>query len=96
MFKVGQTGIVPGKDGEGQVSFFRELMVKGREGSRWQCKVMRTLKCGSVLCHPVRPLCVFRVVGRGFAEGGTLELSLQGQVAIHSAEEAMLKGSGGG
>ena len=57
---------------------------------------MRTLKCGSVLCDPERPLCVFRVVRRGFAEGGTLELSLQGQVAIHSAEEAVLEGSGGG
>ena len=33
LFKVGQTGIVPGKDGAGQVSFFRDLMVKGREGS---------------------------------------------------------------
>ena len=48
---------MPGKDGEGQVSFLRDLMVKGWEGSRWQCKVMRTLKCGSV-CVTQRGLCV--------------------------------------
>ena len=46
------------------------------------------------LCDPERPLCVFRMVRRGFAECGTLELSLQGQAAIHSAEEAMLEGGG--
>lgn len=48
---------MPGRDGEGQVSFLRDLMVKGWEGSQWQCKVMRTLKCGSV-CVTQRGLCV--------------------------------------
>lgn len=43
-----------------------------------------------------RGLCAFRIVRRGFAECGILELSLQGQVVIPSAEEALLEGSGGG